>query len=94
MPDNDEEKPTNLATTLASLVFDAAKMITGVPLDYPDPLLTPLAKVPQPAKEEEEPIMDDGRRERQTARGSNDRCGCGCSGRVRKDRREGCREAR
>ena len=41
--------------TLASIAMDAAKLITGVPLDYPDPLLTPLAAVPQPAK----PIMDD-----------------------------------
>jgi hypothetical protein len=47
----------NLATTLASIAIDAAKLLTGVPLDYPDPLLTPLATVPQPAKEE--PIMAD-----------------------------------
>jgi hypothetical protein len=56
-PDEDEGKSPNLATTLASVAIDAAKLITGVPLDYPDPLLTPLAAVPQPAKEE--PTMDD-----------------------------------
>jgi hypothetical protein len=57
-PDDEEEgKNPNLATTLASIAMDTAKLITGVPLDYPDPLLTPLATVPQPAKEE--PIMDD-----------------------------------
>src|ERR1700761_7089825 len=56
-PDEEERKNPNLATTLASIAIDAAKLITGVPLDYPDPLLTPLATVPQPAKEE--PIMDD-----------------------------------
>ena len=56
-PDDDEGKNPNIATTLASIVMDAAKLITGVPLDYPDPLLTPLATVPQPAKEE--PVMDD-----------------------------------
>ena len=55
--DKDEGKHPNLVTTLASVAIDAAKLITGVPLDYPDPLLTPLATVPQPAKEE--PIMDD-----------------------------------
>jgi hypothetical protein len=59
-PDNDKEN-VNLATTLASVAMDAAKLITGVPLDYPDPLLTPLATVPQPAKEE--PIMDDVKEE-------------------------------
>ena len=51
-----KENP-NLATTFRKVARDAAKLITGVPLDYPDPLLTPLATVPQPAKEE--PIMDD-----------------------------------
>ena len=56
-PGEDDGKNPNLATTLASVAIDAAKLITGVPLDYPDPLLTPLATVPQPAKEE--PIMDD-----------------------------------
>ena len=56
-PDEDEEQNVNLATTLASIAMDAAKLITGVPLDYPDPLLTPLATVPQPAKEQ--PTMDD-----------------------------------
>src|SRR5476649_1329117 len=56
-PDKDEGRNPNLATTLVSVAVDAAKLITGVPLDYPDPLLTPLAAVPQPAKEE--PIMDD-----------------------------------
>src|SRR5580704_10600839 len=56
-PDEDEGKNPNLATTLASVAIDAAKLVTGVPLDYPDPLLTPLVTVPQPAKEE--PIMDD-----------------------------------
>ena len=56
-PDEDQGKNPNLATTLASVAIDAAKLITGVPLDYPDPLLTPLAAVPQPAKEE--PTMDD-----------------------------------
>jgi hypothetical protein len=55
--DKNEGKNPNLVTTLASVAIDAAKLITGVPLDYPDPLLTPLATVPQPAKEE--PIMDD-----------------------------------
>ena len=55
-PDDEAENP-NLATTLASIAIDAAKLITGVPLEYPDPLLTPLAAVPQPAKEE--PVMDD-----------------------------------
>jgi hypothetical protein len=55
-PDDDDKKYPNLATTLASIALDAAKLITGVPLDYPDPLLTPLATVPQPAKEEP---MDD-----------------------------------
>jgi hypothetical protein len=56
-PDKEERKNPNLATTLASITMDAAKLITGVPLDYPDPLLTPLATVPQPAKDE--PIMGD-----------------------------------
>src|ERR1700722_10850772 len=56
-PGDDEKKNANLATTVASVAIDTAKLITGVPLDYPDPLLTPLATVPQPAKEE--PIMDD-----------------------------------
>jgi hypothetical protein len=56
-PDEEERKNPNLATTLASITMDAAKLITGVPLDYPDALLTPLATVPQPAKNE--PIMDD-----------------------------------
>src|ERR1700692_1152066 len=51
------DKNPDLATTLASIAIDTAKLITGVPLDYPDPLLTPLATVPQPAKEV--PIMDD-----------------------------------
>jgi hypothetical protein len=55
--EKDEGKNPNLVTTLASIAIDAAKLVTGVPLDYPDPLLTPLATVPQPAKEE--PIMDD-----------------------------------
>jgi hypothetical protein len=55
--EKDEGKNPNLVTTLASIAIDAAKLITGVPLDYPDPLLTPLATVPQPAKED--PIMDD-----------------------------------
>ena len=55
--DEDKGKNPNLATTLASIAIDTAKLITGVPLDYPDPLLTPLATVPQPAKEE--PVMDD-----------------------------------
>ena len=55
-----DEHP-NLATTLASVAIDAAKLITGVPLDYPDPLLTPLATVPQPAKEEI--LMDDVKEE-------------------------------
>jgi hypothetical protein len=40
--------------------MDTAKLVTGVPLDYPDPFLTPLATVPQPAKEE----ANNGRRER------------------------------
>src|SRR5580692_7422041 len=53
----DEKENSNLATTIASIAIDAAKLITGVPLDYPDPLLTPLATVPQPAKEE--PVMDE-----------------------------------
>src|ERR1700710_1011139 len=57
----DEGKNPNLATTLASIAIDAAKLITGVPLDYPDPLLTPLATVPQPAKEEI--LMDDVKEE-------------------------------
>src|SRR3978361_168842 len=61
-PDDDEGKHPNLATTLASIAVDAAKLITGVPLDYPDPLLTPLATVPQPAKEE--PVMDDVKEEK------------------------------
>jgi hypothetical protein len=56
-PDGDDGKNANLDTLLASIAMDAAKLVTGVPLDYPDPLLTPLATVPQPAKEE--PIMDD-----------------------------------
>src|ERR1700722_14386807 len=56
-PGDDEKKNANLATTVASVAIDTAKLITGVPLDYPDPLLTPLATVPQPAKEV--PIMDD-----------------------------------
>lgn len=60
-PDNDGKNP-NLATTIASVAFDAAKLIAGVPLDYPDPLLTPLATVPQPAKEE--PLMDDVKEEK------------------------------
>ena len=55
--DEGEGKNPNLATTLASIAIDAAKLITGVPREYPDPLLTPLATVPQPAKEE--PAMDD-----------------------------------
>jgi hypothetical protein len=55
--DEDEGKNPNLATTLASIAIDTAKLITGVPLDYPDPLLTPVATVPQSAKEE--PLMDD-----------------------------------
>jgi hypothetical protein len=55
--DVDKGQNPNLATTLASIAIDTAKLITGVPLDYPDPLLTPLANVPQPAKEE--PFMDD-----------------------------------
>lgn len=50
--DEDEGKNSNLATTLVSIAIDTAKLITGVPLEYPDPLLTPLAAVPQPAKEE------------------------------------------
>src|SRR5580704_17976725 len=58
-PDEDEGKNPNLVTTLASVAVDTAKLITGVPLDYPDPLLTPLATVPQPAKEG--PVMDDER---------------------------------
>ena len=58
----EDEKNPNLATTLASVAIDTAKLITGVPLDYPDPLLTPLATVPQPAKEE--PIMDDVKEEK------------------------------
>ncbi|MDB5579415.1 MAG: hypothetical protein JWR80_4591 [Bradyrhizobium sp.] len=53
----DEKEAPNLATVLASIAIDAAKLITGVPLDYPDPLLSPLVTVPQPAKEH--PIMDD-----------------------------------
>jgi hypothetical protein len=61
-PDEDKRKNPNLATTLASITMDAAKLITGVPLDYPDPLLTPLAAVPQPAKDE--PIMDDVKAEK------------------------------
>jgi hypothetical protein len=40
----DDGKNPNLATTLASVSIDTAKLITGVPLDYPDSLLTPLAK--------------------------------------------------
>jgi hypothetical protein len=56
-PDGDEEKNANLATMLASIAMDTAKLVTGVPLDYPDPFLTPLATVPQPAKEEAN--MDD-----------------------------------
>src|ERR1700689_3337503 len=54
---DDNGENSNLATTVASVAIDTAKLITGVPLDYPDPLLTPLATVPQPAKEE--PLMDD-----------------------------------
>jgi hypothetical protein len=57
LDEKDEGKSPNLVTTLASIAIDAAKLVTGVPLDYPDPLLTPLATVPQPAKED--PIMDD-----------------------------------
>jgi hypothetical protein len=56
-PDEEDGKNPNLATTLASVAMDAAKLITGVPLEYPAPLLTPLAILPQPAKEE--PVMDD-----------------------------------
>jgi uncharacterized protein YjgD (DUF1641 family) len=55
-PGDDEARHSNLATTLASIAIDAGKLMAGVPLDYPDPLLTPLATVPQPAKEE---AMDD-----------------------------------
>jgi hypothetical protein len=55
-PGDDEARHSNLATTLASIAMDAGKLMAGVPLDYPDPLLTPLATVPQPAKEE---VMDD-----------------------------------
>jgi hypothetical protein len=55
-PGDDEARHSNLATTLASIAMDAGKLMAGVPLDYPDPLLTPLANVPQPAKEE---VMDD-----------------------------------
>jgi hypothetical protein len=51
------DKNPNLATTLASVAIDTAKLITGVPLDYPDPLVTPLATAPQPAKEV--PTMDE-----------------------------------
>ena len=61
-PDDDKRENPNLAATFASVAIDAAKPITGVPLDYPDPLLTPLATVPQPAKEE--PIMDDEKKNR------------------------------
>jgi hypothetical protein len=35
-PGEDDGKDPNLATTLASVAIDAAKLITGVPLDYPD----------------------------------------------------------
>src|SRR3954469_25575975 len=56
-PDDDDGPHPNSATTVASVAIDTAKLITGVPLDYPDPLLTPLATVPRPAKEE--PVMDD-----------------------------------
>src|ERR1700722_7933103 len=56
-PGDDEKKNANLATTVASVAIDTAKLITGVPLDYPDPLLTPMATVPQRANEV--PIMDD-----------------------------------
>jgi hypothetical protein len=33
--EKDEGNNPNLATTLASIAFDAAKLITGVPLDIP-----------------------------------------------------------
>jgi hypothetical protein len=34
-PDEDDEgKNPNLATTLASIAIDTAKLISGVPLDY------------------------------------------------------------
>jgi hypothetical protein len=36
--DGDKGKNPNLAATLASIAIDTAKLITGVPLDYPDPL--------------------------------------------------------
>jgi hypothetical protein len=56
-PDEDEAKNPNLATTLASIAIDTAKLITGVPLAYPGPMLTSLATVPQPSREEY--VMDD-----------------------------------
>jgi hypothetical protein len=37
--DPGDGKNPNLATTLANVSIDTAKLITGVPLDYPDPLL-------------------------------------------------------
>jgi len=60
--DDEEVKHPNLATTFASIAMDAGKLITGVPLDYPDPLLTQLATVPQPVKEQ--PVMDDVKNEK------------------------------
>ena len=40
MEPNNQKNP-NLTTTMASIAMDAAKLITGVPLDYPDALLFP-----------------------------------------------------
>jgi len=56
-PDDEEGKNPNLVTTLASVAIDTAKLIAGVPLEYSEPLLTPPATVPPPAKEG--PVMDD-----------------------------------
>ena len=53
------ESATDVATTLTSIVVDSAKLITGVPLDYPDPLLTPLATIPQKSFTPKEAPMDD-----------------------------------
>ncbi|GAC1679665.1 MAG: hypothetical protein NVS9B2_30670 [Steroidobacteraceae bacterium] len=63
-PDADKGKIPNLATTLASIAIDAMKLVTSVALDYPDPLLTPLVTVPQPAKEDL--IMDDVKDDKDT----------------------------
>jgi hypothetical protein len=39
-PDEDDGKDPRLATTLAGVAIDTAKLMTGVPLNYPEPLLT------------------------------------------------------